>query len=264
MVPGIMHLFSRLRVGGHEAVGTAFFCDLRGYTTLSEQLPPEELSRVLNRYTTTVADVVAKHGGRPIDYLGDGVFALFEESRAVAAHPVRAVRAALEAWQAVAGPSRLDADDTPLDLGIGLHTGRMIIGVVGAERLMRLGAGGMSSTLLRAFRDCPGSAATRCWSPAEAHTGLGLALQLQGRETDALAEHQAALTAAPRLAVAQANLAALYLQQGKLAEAQRTLAEGLRDDPDLGYYYILFSEALLYRQQLMPAQECAPNTEGLL
>lgn len=144
MVPRMMNIFSNVRLGGQLVEASAFFCDLRGYTTLSEQHSPETISQLLNEYTNLVVFIVHKHRGRPIDFLGDGVFVLFEQPLVGDAHALKAVKAALEIQQAFPEyRERWAKEGIPgVEAGIAIHSGEVVIGVVGSEDHMKLGAVG--------------------------------------------------------------------------------------------------------------------------
>ena len=119
-------------LGGKEEVATAFFCDLRGFSSWAQTRSPQQLIAELNVYTATVVGCVERFGGRPIDYFGDGVFVLFEGAH----HARRSVEAAL----AVSGT--LDETQTNLRAGVALHTGTMVIGLVGHANHFKPGAVG--------------------------------------------------------------------------------------------------------------------------
>jgi class 3 adenylate cyclase/CHASE2 domain-containing sensor protein len=144
MVPQTLHTLSRLHLGGREEEASAFFCDLRNFMALAEGMPSHAVSGLINEYTSTLVEIVRRHGGRPIDYQGDGVFVLFEQSRAGAPHGLRAVRAALEFHSAFVPLRRrwVAAGWPLLDIGIGIASGPMMIGLVGAEEHLKMGAVG--------------------------------------------------------------------------------------------------------------------------
>ncbi|WP_374027400.1 adenylate/guanylate cyclase domain-containing protein [Bdellovibrio bacteriovorus] len=75
---------------------TAFFSDVRGFTTISEKLPPEELSRVLNLYLTPMTDIVFKNSGTLDKYMGDAIMAFFGAPVKDPHHAAHACRCALE------------------------------------------------------------------------------------------------------------------------------------------------------------------------
>jgi adenylate cyclase len=144
MLPQAMNLLTQLRLGGKTEEATAWFCDLRGYSSLTESLPSEVVSQLLGEYTQALVQVVRRHGGRPIDYQGDGVFVLFEKNRSGRDHAVRAVRAALETEDVFSELRRKWSEKgaRATQIGIGIATGTMMIGVVGASEHMKMGAVG--------------------------------------------------------------------------------------------------------------------------
>jgi class 3 adenylate cyclase/tetratricopeptide (TPR) repeat protein len=117
---------------------TVLFCDMVGSTALSEELDPEDLRDVIRRYHATCEGVVARFDGSIAQHLGDGVLVYFGHPRAHEDDTVRAVRAALELRKAV---SSLIVRGRPLSVRVGIHTGVVVVGAVGAEaRQLALGA----------------------------------------------------------------------------------------------------------------------------
>jgi adenylate cyclase len=127
-----------LRLGGERRETTILFSDLRGFTSYSEQLAPDAVIEVLNRYLGEMSDAIMDHGGTLVAYMGDGIMALFGAPLEQPDHADRAVAAAremLEArlprfneWMEGAGMGR------GFDMGIGLNTGVVMTGQVGSER----------------------------------------------------------------------------------------------------------------------------------
>jgi adenylate cyclase len=123
-------------LGGDRRLATMLFADVRGYTTLVAEQPPEVTLDLLNRYLTIVSDAVENEGGTVADLLGDGIFAFFGAPVMHVDDPARAVRAALAMQGAVA---RLELPAMPgvrLQTGIGITTGEVIAGNIGSERRM--------------------------------------------------------------------------------------------------------------------------------
>ena len=123
-------------LGGDRRHVSTLFADIRGYTALAAEHPPEETLELLNRYLTVVSDAVERHGGTVADLLGDGVFAFFGAPVMHSDDPERAVRAALAVQTAV---MRLEIPTMPgvrLQAGIGITSGEVIAGNVGSERRM--------------------------------------------------------------------------------------------------------------------------------
>jgi adenylate cyclase len=126
------------RLGGQRADLTVLFSDIRGFTTLSEQLPPEEVVGLLNEYLTLMTDIIFRFGGTVDKFEGDAILAFFGAPQAHDDDPERAVRAALEMrdrlgeledrWRELA--------KTYLKIGIALHTGQAVVGNIGSPRKM--------------------------------------------------------------------------------------------------------------------------------
>lgn len=131
-------------LGGDRRYATTLFADVRGYTALVAEQPPERTLDLLNRYLTVVSDEVEREAGTVADLLGDGIFAFFGAPVMHADDPVRAVRAALAMRSAV---TDLDIPSMPgvrLQVGIGITTGEVIAGNVGSERRMHYAVVGES------------------------------------------------------------------------------------------------------------------------
>ena len=129
-----------LRLGGENRVVTVLFSDVRGFTTFSETREPDEVIDVLNRYLTVMSDVVDRHEGALISYMGDGIMAVFGAPMDQPDHADRALAAARE----MVGPA-LEAFNTEVReaglhdgfrIGVGLNSGTVMAGNVGSERRM--------------------------------------------------------------------------------------------------------------------------------
>jgi class 3 adenylate cyclase/predicted ATPase len=106
---------------------TVMFCDLVGSTALAERLDPEELRDLMQAYQRACRDVIEKYDGHVAQYLGDGLMVYFGWPQAHEDDVVRAIRAGLEAVEAV---SKL-ASSTPLRARVGIHTGLVVVGETG-------------------------------------------------------------------------------------------------------------------------------------
>lgn len=119
---------------------TAFFSDIKGFSTFSELLKdrPQELMRLLNRYLSVVTPKLTAEGACIDKYIGDAVVALFGAPVAYHDHPLRACRAALQVQQAI-GELRVALRKEGLPdvyTRIGLNTGTMMVGNIGSEQLL--------------------------------------------------------------------------------------------------------------------------------
>jgi adenylate cyclase len=143
-----------LRLGGVERECTVMFTDIRGFTTFSEELPPDRVIEVVNAYLGEMSEAILAHGGTLIAYLGDGIMALFGAPVEQSDHADRALAAARE----MLGP-RLESFNAwlrdqglgdGLRMGIGLNTGMVMAGNVGsAQRLEYTAIGDTTNTASR-------------------------------------------------------------------------------------------------------------------
>jgi len=136
----VNRLLARGRHPGLEAERrfcTIFFADIRGFTSLAEHSPPEQLHEMLNTYFRIMVEAVTDHGGFIDKFVGDKIMALFQgNDRAVAAaSAVRAADALLRKMASVAS-DRAAAGRSPIEVGVGINSGEVLLGNVGAEARM--------------------------------------------------------------------------------------------------------------------------------
>ena len=125
----------RLRLGGEKVELTVLFSDLAGFTTISEDLSPEELIQLLNEYFTAMTDVIFACQGTVDKYIGDAIMAFWGAPLPVAKPAALACQAALAMQQALAPlQDRWQHQGRPrLEARLGLHTGPAIVGNVGSR-----------------------------------------------------------------------------------------------------------------------------------
>jgi adenylate cyclase len=127
-----------LRLGGELQVVTVLFSDIRGFTTFSETREPDEVIEILNRYLTSMTDVILRHGGTLVAFMGDGIMAAFGAPIPMDDHADRAYAAARE----MAGPAlqefnewlRAEGQGDGFRIGVGLNSGAVMAGNVGSEK----------------------------------------------------------------------------------------------------------------------------------
>jgi len=129
---------AELRLGGNKQIVTVLFSDVRGFTTLSEQLQPEEVVELLNEYFQTWTDIIFKYDGMVDKFIGDAVMAIFGAPVAHPDDPGRAVKAALDMKAALARlQEKWKAEGKcTFNIGVGINTGEAIVGNMGSHQAM--------------------------------------------------------------------------------------------------------------------------------
>ncbi|MBW1998082.1 MAG: adenylate/guanylate cyclase domain-containing protein [Deltaproteobacteria bacterium] len=124
----------RLRLGGDKKELSVLFSDIRGFTTISETMPTEELVQVLNEYLTSMTEIVFRHEGTLDKYMGDALMAIFGAPLDQFDHPIRACASALDMTSELArlNDRWVKEGKIPLEIGIGINTGIMMVGNMGS------------------------------------------------------------------------------------------------------------------------------------
>lgn len=121
--------------GGEAREITVLFSDIRGFTTLSERETPEAVVSLLNRYFARQVEVIFRHGGCLDKFIGDAIMAFWGAPLDDPDHARHAVLAALEMEEALAAFKReLGPIGEVFDVGIGVHSGRAVVGLIGSEQ----------------------------------------------------------------------------------------------------------------------------------
>ena len=124
------------KLGGVSQTITILFADIRGFTRISEHAPPERIVSLLNRYFSAMTDIIFAHGGTLDKYLGDGLMALFGAPTTTPDDANNALNAAVAMQRRVLGINlELQEEGLPeIGVGMGLHTGEVVVGYIGSER----------------------------------------------------------------------------------------------------------------------------------
>lgn len=141
IVTDILERPEGLEIGGDLREVTIMMSDIRGFTTLSEQLPPDRVMRMLNRYLATMTEIIMARRGTIDEFIGDAILAVFGAPQQREDDADRAVRCALEMQAAMSEiNARNRAEGLPeLATGIALNTGQVIAGNIGSERRAKYG-----------------------------------------------------------------------------------------------------------------------------
>lgn len=141
VVTNLLETPEGLKLGGDRRKITILTSDLRGFTALSEQLQPEDVIRILNFYLEQMAEVINKYQGTIDEFMGDGILVLFGAPTMREEDAIRAVACACEMQLAMGGVNeRMKALGLPrLEMGIGIHTGEVVVGNIGSEKRTKYG-----------------------------------------------------------------------------------------------------------------------------
>lgn len=128
---------------------TLLASDLRGFTSLSERLPADVTSRVIQDVMNRLTERILEHGGAIVDFAGDGILAMWNAPSPQPDHVLRGCKAAIamlaemprlnERWQAAIG--------SPLSIGIGVHVGEAMVGNTGSSQRLKYGPLGFAVNL---------------------------------------------------------------------------------------------------------------------
>lgn len=124
-----------IELGGEERIATLFFSDVRGFTKLTEKVPPKLLITHVNRYLTEMCRLIDETGGVVDKFVGDEIMALYGIPIETKRHAVKAITAALKMMQSLQNSNEKRALEQlpPIEVGIGIHTGIVVAGNVGSE-----------------------------------------------------------------------------------------------------------------------------------
>jgi adenylate cyclase len=134
VINNVLEDTSKLKLGGERRELSILFSDIRGFTTISEKLDPEELTNLLNEYLTPMTDLVFEHEGTLDKYMGDAVMAFYGAPIAFDRHPHAACQTALDMMDEL---HRLqnnwrERGLPEMDIGIGINTGVVSVGNMGS------------------------------------------------------------------------------------------------------------------------------------
>jgi adenylate cyclase len=133
-----------LKLGGEWRKVTLVMTDLRGFTSMSSRLAPEQVVTMLNRYLGTMVEVIQKYQGTIDEFIGDAIFILFGAPIQRQDDAERAVACAMAMQLAMAGVNAENrAEGLPeVEMGIGIHTGEVVVGNIGSDKRTKYGVVG--------------------------------------------------------------------------------------------------------------------------
>lgn len=124
-----------LKLGGQKREVTLLFTDLKGFTAISEQMNPEDVSSLLNRHLTEMTHIILRHNGTVDKFIGDAIMAFWGAPLDDPQHAEHACQAAMEMQVAMADMRQHLAAEgrPPLYMRIGIHSGSAIVGNMGSD-----------------------------------------------------------------------------------------------------------------------------------
>lgn len=133
-----------LQLGGERRQVTLLMADLRGFTSLSETLAPEQVIAILNRFLGTMIEVITQYQGTINEFIGDLILVIFGAPVWHAEHAERAVACAVAMQQAMTtvNAAQQQAGLPEVEMGIGIHTGEVVVGNIGSHKRAKYGVVG--------------------------------------------------------------------------------------------------------------------------
>ena len=116
-----------LKLGGEKRYCTYLFTDVRGFTSLSEKLEPEEVTEIMNKALTIQANAVQRNGGMVDKYIGDAMMAIFNAPMDLMHHEEIAVKTGIQIRD------EIKAAELGIDIGIGINSGPAVVGNMGSD-----------------------------------------------------------------------------------------------------------------------------------
>jgi adenylate cyclase len=125
----------QLKLGGETRYATFLFTDVRGFTSMSESLPPEQVTYIMNKALTAQQAAVQKYGGMVDKYIGDAMMAIFNAPLDQPDHEIQAVKCGLQIIENMKILNQeMQQEGLPaIAIGIGINSGKAVIGNMGSE-----------------------------------------------------------------------------------------------------------------------------------
>ena len=156
VVDTVLESPSGLQMGGEKRKLTMMMTDLRGFTSLSERLPADRVVKLLNRYLATMVPIIKHYQGTIDEFIGDAIFVLFGAPVWHEDDAERAVACALAMQIAMDEVNKENRkEDLPeVEMGIGIHTGQVVLGNIGSAERMKYGVVGSNVNLTSRIQAC--------------------------------------------------------------------------------------------------------------
>ncbi len=123
----------KLKLGGETREMSVLFSDIRGFTTISEGMKPQELVNMINDYLSYMTEIILKNNGTIDKYIGDAIMAFWNAPLDDPNHKINAIRTALEMENLVNEFMQLHPEYPEIKIGIGINSGEMTVGNIGGK-----------------------------------------------------------------------------------------------------------------------------------
>ena len=136
IMENVVSNIDNVKLGGKKADVTVLFADIRGFTSMSEKLEPDEISVILNEYFTALEPIISSYNGVINKFIGDAVMAIFGEPIQDKDHAVNAVKCANAMLLKVQELQKkwLEEGKPKIEIGVGINTGEAFVGNIGSEK----------------------------------------------------------------------------------------------------------------------------------
>ncbi|MGH7522721.1 MAG: adenylate/guanylate cyclase domain-containing protein, partial [Gemmatimonadales bacterium] len=133
-----------LTLGGERREVTILMADLRGFTPLTDRLPPEQIVSIVNNFLGEMTEIIFRYQGTVNEFIGDAILAIFGAPIRLGDHAERAVACAVEMQAAMRHVNLMNRKLglPPVEMGVSLHTGEVVVGNVGSEKRAKYGVVG--------------------------------------------------------------------------------------------------------------------------
>jgi len=149
IVNSILNTPEGLKLGGEKRKVSLMMSDLRGFTSIGERLPPEDVLMILNIYLETMTDIILKYQGTIDEFIGDAIFVIFGAPIPQKDDAMRAIACAIEMQLAMESVNKknIESGYPEVSMGIGINTGEAIVGNIGSIKRAKYGAIGYNVNL---------------------------------------------------------------------------------------------------------------------
>jgi adenylate cyclase len=142
-----------LKLGGNRQTVSILFADIRGYSTFSEHIPPEQLVDILNQYLSLSAQAILSEEGTLDKFMGDAVMAFWNAPEEQPGHAISAIRAAWRMRESILAYHQQVPPERRLSFGVGINTGEVVVGNIGTERALNYTAIGDAVNLAKRLQE---------------------------------------------------------------------------------------------------------------